>query len=270
MTEPPKAVALSVLIARYVDASQPGWVECHFHDAAGQLWKIVEKVPVVTGQEFSESTELPTTGSVDCVEISRRTDQSGLELVVIDTELPFGIEATDGTHIFEVLPDQLQELSRLDGVKRTTKPDQVEEIEQALITAAIPHSEFAAAIDMLLTHLLSQTRGVGSRATDGVLLEHFETNERHIAATGIAILIDQTVEPLRIELNLDSSRTAVDTGALYFGEDSGPVVGYGSPAHSNLTRKILANPDRDFGWRHSWHRTKLGWARDLEQPHNLP
>jgi hypothetical protein len=254
-----------VLIARYVDVSQPGWVECQFHDAAGQLWKIVEKVPVVTDQDVSESTELPTQGIVHCVEMSRRTDESGRQLVAIDTELPFAIEATDGTHNFEVLPEQLQELSQLGRVKRTTKQARVKDIEQTLITAAIPHTQFAAALDMLLAYLFSDTPGVANRVTDGVLLEHVEANERQIAATGIAILIEQTVEPLRIELNFDSSRTVVDTGALYFGDDSGPPIGYGSPAHSKLSRKILANPDRHFAWRHSWHRTNLGWARDVNQ-----
>jgi hypothetical protein len=264
VTEPPKIRGLSVLIARYVDASQPGWVECQFHDAAGQLWKIVEKVPVVTDEEISDSTELPTHGIVHCVEISRRNDESGRQLVAIDTELPFDIEATDGTQNFEVLPDQLQELSQLGRVKGTTKV-QVKDIEQALITAPIPYTQFAAALDMLLAYLLSDTPGVANRVTDGVLLEHVETNERHIVATGIAILIEQTVEPLRIELNLDSSRTVVDTGSLYFGDDSGPPIGYGSSAHNKLSRKILANPDRDFGWRHSWHRTNLGWTRDLDK-----
>lgn len=111
-----------MLLARYVDATQPGWVECQFHDAAGQLWKIVEKVPVVTDQDIGESTELPTHGIVHCVGTGRRTDENGRQLVAIDTELPFDIEATDGTHNFEVLPDQLEELIHLGHVNRTTKP----------------------------------------------------------------------------------------------------------------------------------------------------
>ena len=266
MTEPPKIRGLSVLIARYVDASQPGWVECHFHDAAGQLWKILEKVPVVTDQEISESTELPTHGIVHCVENSRHTHESGRQLVAIDTELPFYIEATDGTHNFEVLADQLQELSQLGRVTRRTNPAQVKDIEHALVTSVVPHAQFAAAIDMLLAYLLSETPGVAHRVTDGVLVEHIETNERQIVATGIAILIEQTVEPLRIELTLDSSRTVVDAGAFYLGDKSGSPIGYGSPAHNRLSRKILANPDSEFAWRYSWHRTNIGWARDVDKP----
>jgi hypothetical protein len=262
VTEPPKIRGLTVLIARYVNASQPGWVECHFNDAAGQLWTILEKVPVITDQEISESTELPTHGIVHCVENSRRSDESGRHLVTIDTELPFYIETTDGTHTFEVLADQLQELPHLGRVKRTTAPVQIKDIEHAFVSSVDARAQFAAALGMLLTYLLSETPGVAHRATDGVLLEHVEVNERQIVATGIAILIEQTVEPLRIELNLASSRTVVDTGALYFGDDSGPPIAYGSPAHNKLLRKILANPDSHFAWRHSWHRTKLGWARD--------
>jgi hypothetical protein len=94
------------------------------------------------------------------------------------------------------------------------------------------------------------------------VLEHVETNEEQIVAAGIVILIEQTVEPVRLELNFDSSRTAVATGALYFGDDSGPPIGHGSPAYNKLSRKILANPDRDFSWRHSWYRTDVGWSRD--------
>ena len=259
-----------MLVARYVDATQPGWVECQFHDAAGQLWKIVEKVPVVTDQEISESTDLPAHGIVHCVETGRRTDENGRQLVAIDTELPFDIEATDGTHHFEVLSEQLDELSQLGRVKRTTKPVQVKDIEQALITAAISHTQFAAALDTLLAFLLSETPGVANRVTDGVLLEQIGTNERKVVATGIAILIEQTVEPLRIELNLDTLRTVVDTGALYFGYESGAPIAYGSSEHHKLSRTILANPNREFAWRHSWHRTNLGWARDLDKRYDLP
>lgn len=138
----------------------------------------------------------------------------------------------------------------------------MKDIEQVLITARTPHTQLAVAVDMLLTWLFSETPGVANRVTDGVLLEHVETKDRRIVATGVAILIEQTVEPLRIELNLDLSRTMVVSGSLHFGDDSGPSVGYGSPGHSKLSRKILANPDRRFAWRHSWHRTSLGWALD--------
>jgi len=261
VTEPPKIRGLRVLIARYVDASQPGWVECHFHDAAGQLRKILEKVPVVTDQDISESTELPAHGIVHCVENGRRTDESGRELVAIDTELPFYIEATDGTHNFEVPADQLQE-SQLGRVKRTTDVARVKDIEHALVSSVTADARFAEALDMLLAYLLSEISGFTRRVTDGVVLEHVETNEGQIVAAGIAILIEQTVEPVRIELHFDSSRTAVATGALCFGDDSGPPIGHGSPAHNQLSRKILANPDRDFSWRHSWHRTNVGWSRD--------
>ena len=263
VTERPQILGLRVLIARYVDASQPGWVECHFHDAAGQLWKILEKVPVVTDQDISGSTELPADGIVHCVEKSRRADESGRELVAIDTELPFYIEATDGTHNFEVLAEQLQELSHVGRVKRTTDVVQIKDIEHALVSSVTVNAQFAKALDVLLAYLLSNTPGF---VTDGVLLEHVETDERQIVAAGVAILIEQTVEPLRIELNFDSSRTAVDTGALYFGDVSGPPISYGTPAHNRLSRKILANPDRDFSWRHSWHRTNIGWTRD---PHKV-
>jgi hypothetical protein len=253
---------LRVRIARFVDPHQPGWVECHFVDGAGRLWKIIEKVPVVSDDDISESTPLPVPGIVHCVEISRRTDEGGRELVTIDTELPFDIEATDGTHHFEVPAGQIQEVKQFGRVTLAADAITVGDIEHALATSVAADAKFAESLDMLLGRLLAEIPELSSRVTDGVLLEHVETSERRIAAAGIAILIEQTVEPFRIELDFDAARSCVEAGALFYGDRSAAPIGYGSPAHHKLSRNLAGDPKRNFSWKYSWTRTSVGWDRD--------
>ncbi len=121
MTGTPTVRELRVLITQYVDDSQPGWVECEFFDAAGQRWKIVEKVPIVTDQEISPTSELPRVTGLRCVEVGRRIDESGRELVTVNTEHPDGVEAVDGTNQFEVLANQIESV-RIEPTTRDGHP----------------------------------------------------------------------------------------------------------------------------------------------------
>ncbi len=50
-----------VEIVRFVDDSQPGWVECRLVDARGQEWLFVEKVPIVTSSDLTALTPYPQT-----------------------------------------------------------------------------------------------------------------------------------------------------------------------------------------------------------------
>jgi hypothetical protein len=96
-------ISVAVDITRITDSSQPGWVECVLRDAQGVSWTFVEKVPVVTTENISESSPFPRRGSLACEVVA---GGSG-ELVEIDTSRPWGIEATDGTTKFVVNKEQL-------------------------------------------------------------------------------------------------------------------------------------------------------------------
>jgi hypothetical protein len=59
-------LAISVQIVRYVDDSQPGWVECQFTDMHGRQWSFIEKVPVVSETWLGSSSAYPQPGAIAC------------------------------------------------------------------------------------------------------------------------------------------------------------------------------------------------------------
>jgi hypothetical protein len=101
-------IGVVVEIRRYVDDSQPGWVECGITDADGQEWAFVEKVPIVTAEDLDTHSHYPRPGVIACQVVDRRWEL-GREAVVIDTELPWHVEATTGQTRFVVRPEQLLE-----------------------------------------------------------------------------------------------------------------------------------------------------------------
>ncbi len=101
-------LSISVEIRRFVDDWQPGWVECAFTDAHGREWLFVEKVPVITSEDLDARSAYPCRGMIACQLVERR-HWAERETVVVDTELPWGIEATTGETRFEIRPDQLIE-----------------------------------------------------------------------------------------------------------------------------------------------------------------
>jgi hypothetical protein len=103
---------LLVTIRRYIDDSQPGWVECNFRDAWGHEHRFREKVPVVSVESLDASSTYPRPGIIACEITVRWKDESGRDLFKISTEKPWGCESIDGATSFDVLPDQL-----------TTEPD---------------------------------------------------------------------------------------------------------------------------------------------------
>lgn len=104
-------VCILVEIVRYADDSQPGWVECHLNDAHGRLWSFVEKVPMVTEADLNASSTYPQPGIIACEVIERRQD-GGREVVIVNTNLPWSIEATTGETRFEIGTEQLIEFDR--------------------------------------------------------------------------------------------------------------------------------------------------------------
>ena len=98
-----------VEIIRFVDDHDyPGWVECRLIDAWGREWSFMDKVPVFTCESLWSDSKYPCPGAIVCEIVERKTDASGRELVTIDTEKPFGVEATAGEYRFDVLAEQLE------------------------------------------------------------------------------------------------------------------------------------------------------------------
>ena len=99
-------LSVAVDITKHVDSSPPGWVECVLRDANGVAWTFVEKVPVVTTENLSESSAYPRGGKIAC-ELVPDPDGAVSPLIQIDTSRPWGVEATDGTTTFTVRREQL-------------------------------------------------------------------------------------------------------------------------------------------------------------------
>jgi len=100
---------IEVEIIRYVDDAQPGWVECHFTDAARHEHVVIDKVPLFTALALDAASQYPVRGTMGCREVGRRHDADGREIVTIDTEEPDHIASTSGQTRFDVVAVQLVE-----------------------------------------------------------------------------------------------------------------------------------------------------------------
>jgi hypothetical protein len=100
-------IAVSVEIARYIDDSFPGFVECRLVDALGREWLFHEKVPVVTRANLDASSSYPQPGVIACKVVEGRQQSDGRGVVNIDTEIPWHVESTTGETRFEVYATQL-------------------------------------------------------------------------------------------------------------------------------------------------------------------
>ena len=98
----------AVITALFSDGCYPDYVQMRLVDAHGREWSFLEKVPVVSLEELNEGSDYPRPIVLACEEIGRRVVE-GRELVLIDLDAPWGIQATDedGTTRFEVDPNQL-------------------------------------------------------------------------------------------------------------------------------------------------------------------
>ena len=101
--------AIAVQIVRFVDESQPGFVECEFVDAAGRCHVLFDKVPIFDAAEslWSDS-EYPQPGAAGCEVLERWKDDQGRDLARVTTERPYGIESREGLYEFVVLASQLK------------------------------------------------------------------------------------------------------------------------------------------------------------------
>ena len=93
---------VAVQIARFVDSSFPGWVECALVDAAGRRHILKDKAPVFTVEDLDADSKYPTPGFVACEVLERYHDERGQELVRVSTAKPYGVESTEGVSEFTV------------------------------------------------------------------------------------------------------------------------------------------------------------------------
>ncbi len=96
-------MVLTVQVVRCVDDHFPGWVECEFLDAENHRHILVEKVPVVSTEDFGPDTSYPRTGGVRCEILARWQDARGRDLVRVTTSRPDGVESTEGMSDFVML-----------------------------------------------------------------------------------------------------------------------------------------------------------------------
>src|SRR3954451_14163086 len=99
--------ALAVQIVRFVDASQPGFAECEFVDAAARRHTLFDKVPIFSVEMLDADSAHPGPGAADCEVLARWKDDEGRELARVTTSRPFDIESREGVSEFVVLVEQL-------------------------------------------------------------------------------------------------------------------------------------------------------------------
>lgn len=99
---------LTVEITRYVSDDVPGFVECALTDAEGKVHRFIDKVPVVSTDDYlAADSAYPQPGVLGCIIVEEWTDAQGRSLVRVSTQEPWSIEATDGCQEFVVLASQL-------------------------------------------------------------------------------------------------------------------------------------------------------------------
>jgi hypothetical protein len=100
-------IAISVKITKFVDIGYPGFVECVLVDANGLEWTFVDKIPIVACKYLDENSSYPQDGQIACEVISRRVDENGRSVVLVDTDQPWHINSVTGQTRFEVFDEQL-------------------------------------------------------------------------------------------------------------------------------------------------------------------
>jgi len=99
---------IRVEITRFVDASQPGFVECRLVDASGHEHLFTEKVPVVTLEYLDANSSYPRQGVVACCVLEKKRVDNR-EVLRVNIEEPWGVESTTGKVEFDIFPEQLFE-----------------------------------------------------------------------------------------------------------------------------------------------------------------
>jgi hypothetical protein len=98
---------VNILITKFVDNHQPGFVECLLIDAGAFTHTFIEKIPIVTTANLWSTSDYPQSGYIDCVITRMWIDEMNRELIEIDTSQPWHIESVDGENRFIVLASQI-------------------------------------------------------------------------------------------------------------------------------------------------------------------
>jgi hypothetical protein len=80
-------------VTKFIDESNPGFVECQFVGVNGLIQIFNDKVPIFTTKMLDKNSNYPVDGIVGC-EIIETKNINGKNIVKINTELPWGIEST--------------------------------------------------------------------------------------------------------------------------------------------------------------------------------
>ena len=96
-------------IIRWVDDEpQPGIVECQLTDSSQNVWSFIRKFYDFTTEDIAPDSSYPREGFIACSIVSRSLNETGREIVLIDTVAPFrGRISEDGTSRFSVFFEQL-------------------------------------------------------------------------------------------------------------------------------------------------------------------
>jgi hypothetical protein len=98
--------SLTVEITRFVDESQPGFVECKLVDVNNEIHFFIEKAPVVSTEDLWSTSTYPCRGAIRC-EVLNSWNEGHTSLAKVSTEDPWGVESTNGQTEFVVLASQL-------------------------------------------------------------------------------------------------------------------------------------------------------------------
>jgi len=104
-------IGLNVLITKYIsDDPQPGIVECQLVDAYGNEWVFRDKTAVIALGDLDADSDYPQPGVIACEIMRLRHDVNGREIISVNTERPWGVEALTGASRFDVLRSQIIEI----------------------------------------------------------------------------------------------------------------------------------------------------------------
>jgi hypothetical protein len=96
--------SLRVQIVRFVDAHQPGVIECQFRAADGQMHSIIDKLPIFTDAVLSSDSQYPQPGAVRCQVLGQVSADGAVRITLVE---PDHVQATDGGTQFVVTEAEL-------------------------------------------------------------------------------------------------------------------------------------------------------------------
>jgi hypothetical protein len=133
-----------------------------------------------------------------------------------------------------------------------------EKAEGALIESIVAEQELGTPVYTLLRMLCSALPINSITSPDAVFFVYSSLRSWEATAVGIAVMIQQTVEPLRVKFALGESRTTLASGWLYLG-DTTREVWFGSREHGKLEKELIANPEAEYPWKLILQRTAAEW-----------